>query len=186
MQPPPRPLLPIGLNFKITGGTPVVPPGLYIGGIEITGGDVTFLPGVYYLDGGGLKISGGPTVRGEGVLFYNTNTLGAAWGQFNITGSGVMDFTAPDSGPYEGMLFWNDCNAPSANPQSTIAGNSSSRFEGAMYFPSSTLNYAGTSTAAAWNMIVANTISIVGNTEVTGNYSASTILPPTRRATLVE
>ncbi len=186
MQPPPRPLLPTGLNFKITGGAVVVLPGLYIGGIEITGGDVTFLPGVYHLDGGGLKISGTPTVRGEGVLFYNTNTLGGQWGQFDITGGGVMDFSAPNSGPYEGMLFWNDRNAPNTNPGSTIAGNSSSRFEGAMYFPSTHVNYAGTSTAAAWNMIIANTISIVGTTTVTGNYSASTIRPPTRRATLVE
>lgn len=97
-----------------------------------------------------------------------------------------MDFRAPDSGPYEGMLFWNDKIAPSNNPQSNIAGNTSSRFEGALYFPSSTLNYSGTSTAAAWTIIVANTIGITGNTVVNSNYNATTIQPPTRRATLTE
>src|SRR6185436_13291240 len=103
-----------------------------------------------YLDGGGLKISGSGSVRGDGVTFYNTKTGGGSWGDFTITGSGVMDFRAPDSGPYEGMLFWNDKLAPSNNPKSNITGTTTSRFEGAMYFPSSHLDYAGTSTAAAW------------------------------------
>ncbi len=186
MQPPPRPLIALANNFKITGGTAVVLPGLYTGGIEITGGDVTFLPGVYYLDGGGLKITGSPSVRGDGVMFYNTKTGGGNWGQFDITGTGQMNFKAPASGTYEGMLFWNDRNAPNRNPDSTIAGTSDSLFEGAMYFPSTHVNYAGTSVAADWTMIIANTISIVGTTEVTGNYGASNISPPTRRATLVE
>jgi hypothetical protein len=185
-QPPPRPPIALADKFKITGGAAVILPGLYTDGIEVSGGDVTFLPGVYYLDGGGLKISGGANVRGNGVMFYNTKTGGGPWGEFSITGGGLMDFKAPDSGPYEGMLFWNDPAAPASNPQSNIAGNTASRFEGAMYFPSSTLNYSGTSTAAAWTMIVGNTISITGNTQVTGGYNASTISPPTRRATLVE
>ena len=186
LTPPARPLIALANNFKLTGGTAVLVPGRYDGGIDISGGDVTFLPGVYYLDGGGLKISGGANVQGNGVMFYNTKTGGGPWGEFSITGSGLMDFRAPDSGPYEGMLFWNDKLAPSNNPQSNIAGNTSSRFEGALYFPSSTLNYSGTSTAAAWTIIVANTIAITGNTQVNSNYSATTIQPPTRRATLTE
>jgi len=185
-QPPPRPLLPIGLNFRMSSGTAVMLPGLYDGGIDISGGDVTLLPGVYYLDGGGLSIMGSANVRGNGVLFYNTKTGGGQWGRFNITGTGTIDLTAPDSGPYEGMLFWNDPNAPNRNPDSNITGTSTSRFEGAMYFPSTQINYSGTSTAADWTMIVGNTISIVGTTTVTGDYNASTISPPTRRATLVE
>jgi hypothetical protein len=186
LTPPARPLIALANKFKITGGTAAILPGRYDGGIEISGGTVTFLPGVYYLDGGGLKISGGANVTGNGVMFYNTKTGGGPWGEFSITGSGLMDFRAPDSGPYEGMLFWNDRLAPSNNPQSNIAGNTSSRFEGALYFPSSTLNYSGTSTAANWTIIVANTISFTGNTQVNSNYNATTIQPPTRRATLTE
>jgi hypothetical protein len=169
----------------MSGGTATLSPGLYLGGIEITGGTVTFSPGVYYLDGGGLKITGNAVASGEGVTFYNTRTTGN-WGDFDIAGTVQANFSAPDSGPYEGMLFWNDPNAPNRNPGSVIAGTSTSRFEGAMYFPSTHVTWAGTSDAANWNMIVANTIKVAGTSLVTGNFSASTIAPPTRKATLVE
>lgn len=186
-QAPAKPLIPLGNNFKISGGTAVILPGLYTGGIEITGGNVTFLPGVYYLDGGGLKITGSPIVRGDGVTFYNTKTGGGQWGQFDLEGTGQMDFKAPNSGPYEGMLFWTDPACPNIpSNYSTITGTSDSRFEGVIYVPSTRVNYSGTSTSADWTMLVANTINIVGTTNVTGDFAASNTSPPTRKATLVE
>jgi hypothetical protein len=58
--------------------------------------------------------------------------------------------------------------------------------EGALYFPSTHVTYAGTSTSSSWNMIVADTITVTGNAVVQNDFGASDILPPTRLATLVE
>jgi hypothetical protein len=182
---PPMPGL-VATNFKMTGGVAVLSPGRYVGGIEISGGTVTFLPGTYYLDGGGLQITGNAVVTGTGVTFFNTRSSGGAWGDFQIAGTVQATFTAPDSGTYEGMLFWNDDNAPYRNVGSVIAGTSNSSFTGAMYFPSTHLTWAGTSDTSSWNMIVAKTITIAGNAVVNSDYDSTTIGVPTRKATLVE
>jgi hypothetical protein len=57
-------------------------PGLYPGGIKLQGGTFYFEPGIYYIAGGGVDITGsgvvaksvasGGTTLGGGVLFYNT------------------------------------------------------------------------------------------------------------------
>ena len=98
----------------------------------------------------------------------------------------TVTFTAPDSGDYEGMLFWSDDDAPYRSVGSMIAGTSNSTFTGAMYFPSTHLTWAGTSSTSAWNMIVAKTIKIAGNAVVASDYDSTTIGVPTRKATLVE
>jgi hypothetical protein len=46
-------------------------PGLYVGGIQVTGGTVTLNPGVYYMEGGGFAVSGSGSVYGNGVMLYN-------------------------------------------------------------------------------------------------------------------
>jgi hypothetical protein len=170
-----------------SGGQIYLKPGTYKGGLKISGSMVNFEPGTYILDGGGFEISGNSVLTGNGVTFFNTNTGGAGqWGNFSIAGTARLDLQAPTSGDYEGMLFWNDNDAPDRPPGHTIAGTSDSVMTGAIYIPSGSLNYAGTSTSSAWNQIIANTITISGNAVVASNFGSSDILPPTRLATLVE
>ncbi len=189
LTPPPIPLPPpIGVNTKITKGSVTLNPGLYVGGITITGGNVTFNAGTYILDGGGLRVSGNAVLKGDGVLFYNTNlTAGlGGWGTFNIAGSVTTTLKAPSTGPYEGVLFWDDKNAPNKPPGNVINGNSNSVYVGAFYFPSTGLTYSGTSTTTDWTILVANTITISGTTVVNGGAPSSPVPPPTRKALLVE
>ena len=59
-------------NAKLSSGG-------YCGGITVAptyNGPVTFGPGTYYLEGGGLQVFGTPTLTGNGVTFYNTNGTG--------------------------------------------------------------------------------------------------------------
>jgi len=175
----------VGVDTKITEGEATLNPGLYEGGIAISGGTVTFNPGTYILDSG-FHASGNAILIGKGVTFYNTNTLGVGkWDDIDIAGTVKANLSAPDSGAYEGILFWNDAASPDRNPGSVIAGTSDSKYEGALYFPSTHVSYTGTSTAA-WTMIIADTITISGNAFVSSEYDKTTILPPTRLATLVE
>ncbi len=176
-------------GISISGGTVTFTGGTYVldGGISISGGVVVFGPGTYILNGGGMTITGNSVVSGNGVTFYNTWSPGApgGWGDFDIAGTATVNFKAPSAGDYEGMLFWNDANAPYRDPGSRINGTSNSTFEGVLYFPSTNLTYAGTSTAA-WTMMIADTLTISGNTVVQSDYSASDVNPPTRIASVVE
>jgi Flp pilus assembly protein TadG len=188
MVPPAIPTLPINVIMPISGGTVTLQPGLYPGGIKITGGTITFAPGTYILDGGGFAVSGNATLTGNGVTFYNTNVLGipGLWGRFSIAGTVTENLSAPTSGPYAGVLFWDDKNAPNTPPGNVIAGTSGSSLTGAMYFPSTAVTYTGTSATSSWQMIIADTIKVSGTSSVTGYNVGNPVPPPTRIASLVE
>jgi len=50
-------------------------PGLYVGGIDISGkASVSLAAGIYYLQGGGFTVSGQASVTGANVLLFNANT----------------------------------------------------------------------------------------------------------------
>jgi Flp pilus assembly protein TadG len=59
-------------SVRISSGTQTLDSGVY-SSLQISGGNVTFNPGIYVLTGG-LTISGSANVQGNGVLFYNTGT----------------------------------------------------------------------------------------------------------------
>ncbi len=132
--------------------------------IKITGGDVTFLAGIYVLHKG-LTVTGG-NVTGSEVCFYNINASGKD--HIDIGGNGLVRLSAPTSGPMKGILFFCDRNAPDKDPGNKIGrGSSGSSFTGALYFPSQHLDWAGNSQASgAWSMVVANTINISGTSDV--------------------
>src|SRR5262249_32430786 len=137
--------------------------------------------------GTGLQVSGNAVLNGDGITFYNTNTGGGGkWGTFNIAGTVNATLKAPSTGPYEGVLFWDDKNAPDRPPGNVINGNSRSTYVGAFYLPSTSLTYSGTSTTTDWTMLIANTITISGTTVASGASAASSVPPPTRKALLVE
>src|SRR5262249_19296745 len=61
-------------NKKIpyTQGSQTLSPGVYKGGISVSGsGSLTLQPGVYYMDGGGFSFSGQGNLTGHGVMIYN-------------------------------------------------------------------------------------------------------------------
>jgi phosphodiesterase/alkaline phosphatase D-like protein len=65
-------------------------PGLYIGGINISGqAKVTLAPGLYYLEGGGFTVSGQASVtdNGQGVIIYNAPVLPTDGINFSTKGS---------------------------------------------------------------------------------------------------
>jgi hypothetical protein len=132
--------------------------------IKITKDDVVFLPGTYVLQKG-MKITGG-NVSGSEVSFYNVNASGKD--TIDIGGNGVVQFSAPTSGPMKGILFFGDRTSPDKNPGNKIGrGNASSSFTGALYFPSQHLDWAGNSlTSGTWSLVIAKTINISGTSDV--------------------
>lgn len=170
-------------------------PGIYTGGIKIAGANVTFLPGTYIMDGGGFEVTGNSIINGDGVTFFSTKFASGGGGgggaplqcgEIHIGGDVTATLSAPSEGPYAGMLFWMDNNCPYKTPGSEIVGTSASKLVGALYFPTTPLKYAGTSQSDGWTIIVAQTIDIVGTSDVNNDYAGSTVPVPLRKVTLVE
>ncbi len=167
-------------------GAETFQPGGYTGGIKITGGGpYTFAPGMYIVDG--LEITGG-TVLGDNITIYNT---GDGLKNIEIAGNATANLTASTSGTYENVLFYNNRNMTSTNPNDgKIVGTSSSTFEGAIYFPSVHLDWGGNSDISiqTYTQVIADTLRFHGTAQVSGNYGFSTSPrnPSTNRVSFVE
>jgi hypothetical protein len=175
---------PVFTNVKVNNATATLNPGYYQGGIEISGSSsvVTFNPGLYVLNSG-LKITGG-VVTGNGVTFYNIGNQ-----YVDIDGATQVEFKAPTSGDYQGMLFWGDAASPNGSPGHKLRGTSTTSFTGAIYFPTQHVDWAGTNdTIGEWTMLVANTIDVTGSGSAvsTINPPPAGSLPQVTTATLVE
>jgi putative Flp pilus-assembly TadE/G-like protein len=142
------------------GGNPsssyVISEGRYCGGLNIKR-TVTMNPGVYVIDGGSLKIVSTANIEGSDVTIYLTN--GAS---VSIAGTADVKLTAPNSGDYKNILIFVDRNNP--NETHIFNGNSDSLLNGAIYAPSSQVQFAGTSTVGGGcTQIVAKTVHITGD-----------------------
>jgi hypothetical protein len=160
-----------------SSGTVSLNPGVYCGGISITGGGtVTFNAGTYILNGGGFNWGGSATLNGSGVMFYITGQAGYTAAPLNAQGNGSINLTAPDSGVYEGLLFFQDRNV-TYSTANTFIGNSNSVTTGAFYFPTTSLSYSGSSTGR-YQALVAKRVTMTGNAnflnDPTGAYTALT------------
>ena len=135
-------------------------PGTTYNGIDITSnGTVNFPPGTYVLDGGSFTCHGTPTITGTGVTFYFTN--GAT---FNCTGNDTVQFTAPSSGPYAGILFYQDPNDTSGP---SVGGNTGTSYNGILYFPKSQITFFGNNASIATGIVVADSFALSGHPTVT-------------------
>jgi hypothetical protein len=155
-------------TVAVHGESLILSPGFYSGGITLTVGSLVLQPGIYILDGAGLDITGGTFVA-EGVMFYITGT-----GALDITGNGIVSiappdpelYSYPDVDTYEGIAIFQDRdNTTSAK----IEGISTFSLEGTYYFPNNHLDIGGTGYEAG-NQLIAHTMNIAGNSNLTINY----------------
>jgi len=152
----------------------VLNPGVYCGGIKISGGTVQLSPGNYILNGGGLSLQGsGTTVNGTGVFFYNTSN-GYQVGNLAISGSPMVNLTAQTSGTYQGLLYFRDRSmCPSTND--AVTGNTNTVISGTFYvhctntggtYVPAVLMFSGESTPGHYVALVADSIKITGNSHL--------------------
>ena len=183
--PPPAPCDFAGLVDVTT--TTTLTPGVYCGGINLhENAVIDFDPGMYVLSGDGLQITGNTIVRGEGVTFYfAADTTGVTppgppgpGNSLLIAGTTDVELSAPTSGYYEGILFYQDRNAPS-DMQNLFTGGSDMSLEGLFYFPNTEVKFAGNSavTGSDWISIVARTVEFVGTTDLFQDLSAVAYSP---------
>jgi hypothetical protein len=169
-------------------------PGVYYGGIKITGNPaITFEAGTYIMAGGGANQGGfsccstGVKLKGDGVTFVNMhNPYGsgnsAACGSFSMTGSGsLVELKAPpdnhppgmigpidDNNAADGvqvMLFWQHDDCT----QDFTYGGSGWSVTGVFYIPTAHFKFTGGGAMGSVQIIV-DTYKFAGSASTTINY----------------
>src|SRR5829696_2575745 len=147
--------------------------GIFCGGLNLTNTNVTVGCGTYVIAGGQLAIDSNSKVVQStcttGVTFILTNSAPGVndYARVNYQGNnaGKLVLTAPSSGPYGGLVFFQDRDAPSpssseidgstscggGSKQNKFSGQAQIALTGALYFPSQTLCYAGGSSTDSAN-----------------------------------
>ena len=130
-------------NGTVTGGTVDLYPGIYNGGINVSGGATVTLhanadgtPGIYYLQGGGFKVSGAASTvttsaaETAGVMIYND--WGISTDVVNVSAS--LTLTPPSKGMFQGITIFQKRGTPSnPAPTITIAANGNVNVGGTIY-----------------------------------------------------
>lgn len=132
--------------------------GTYEHGITASGsGTITMNPGLYIFLGG-ITTSGSVSVLGTGVTIYSPSS------GITMSGTGSVNLTAPTSGTYSGIAFYEGRTNTSG---ATLSGGSNLNVTGAFYAPDATLTFSGGSNAQALNIgLVVKDVVFSGNTYV--------------------
>ena len=136
----PTPPSPTFAAVHYSGSAPLtLLPGTYIGGIDISGsGPVTLTAGVYYMQGGGFSVSGQGNVSGTGVTIINAP--GGDGDTIGVSGQGSLSLTAPTSGPFKGVVLFQD---PNSSNSIQFTGQASVTLAGVAYVPAAEVSIDG-------------------------------------------
>ncbi|MDZ4796781.1 MAG: pilus assembly protein TadG-related protein [Bryobacteraceae bacterium] len=176
------------MNSKPAGNT--LQPGTYCNGLRIgnTGGvTFTMAPGTYILAGGGMTFNSQAKISAIGVTIYNTTSAG--WGcagthsfsPMTIDGQAQLTMSAPTSGSLKGMAIFQDRSIVDTR-DNKVVGGATTVIDGALYFKGSPLKFSGNSSSTGYMFLVADTITINGNSTLGANYTtvggSNPFLPP--------
>jgi hypothetical protein len=147
--------------YSATSGE-VLQPGRYVGGIKISSQpNVKFAPGIYYLEGGGLTMSGGSSsFTANGVMFYNAPGANGTTGKITVSGGGTVVQSPITTGTYYGMSIFQD---RSSTQPITLSGGSGWNFTGTVYAAKAQLVVSGGSGATMGSQFVADTMTLSGS-----------------------
>ena len=158
--------------------------GVYCFGNITIRGNATFpANSVIILDAGSLQVNAQANITCAGCTFVLTSRTAAtnpsSIGNVDLNGGATLDLSAPGTNAtgaaldYKGILIYQDRRAQdgtNANYQNNINGNSSSRFQGAFYFPSQQVTYNGTAGMTTVCMqLVARRVSYSGNMNISNS-----------------
>ena len=170
---PPKPAscdYPAGLDIKKNKPLVTVSPSVSNGTVRICGdvdinGDITFEPGIYFIDGGHFSIKNGVVTATGGVTFILTGASPSdveGW-DFNAQGKLYIEAPGAEGHPTRGLAIVQD---PIAAPggDNKINGGSDQSIDGVIYFPKQKLTYNGGSDIVdSCVQIIANTVEFKGN-----------------------
>jgi hypothetical protein len=160
-------------------------PGVYIGGISVSGkGNVVLNPGIYYMQGG-FSFTGQGSITGNGVMIYNDPQSNSD--NINLSGQGAITMSPPTSGPYQGISLFQKREG-SVQPTVSVTGNGTAplSISGTFYVPSANLNVTGNGTQdTIGSQYISDTLTLGGNGTFKVDWNP-TVVPGIRQVWLVE
>jgi hypothetical protein len=149
------------LDTEFSGGSRTISPGVYCGGLKITGtADVTVDPGTYVIAGGKLEVSSNSKLRGDDVTFYFADDAAV----IAMKDRALIELGAPREGPLAGILFFENPDAP-AERNFEISSNAARKLLGTIYLPRGIFKGGSgglIGSLSAYTIIVANRIELDG------------------------
>jgi len=124
------------------------------GAFSDTGSGALILGAGQYNVTGNLSFTGAGAVTGTNVSFYTEGTT-------QVTGSGSITLSAPTSGSYDGLLFF---QARSDTNPISITGSSSLNLQGIVYAPSAALTFSGSGGSTMYTDLIVDSVSFPGST----------------------
>ena len=189
---------------SINRNTVTLTPGVYWGGWKFTGNSTTvrLQPGIYIIAGGGIGQSGQASIDtvGDGagnparVLIFSTdNTMdpncapGVArcdQGPIGLSGQGSVKLWGLDSGPWRGLLLWQDGDGSNPAAPISITGNGSLNLAGTIYAPGADVTITGNGNAIGTRLavqIISWTWNVGGTGQVFMPYDPTQLYRITQR-----
>jgi Flp pilus assembly protein TadG len=158
-----------------SNGNKTLSPGVYSGGITISGqANVYMQPGIYYMDGGGFSMTGQGNLTAFGVMIYN-DPKGSS-DSISISGSngGSVTLTPPTSGLYQGLTLFQNRTAPH---DMNISGNGGFYVTGTFYTANSLMNVTGNGAAKIGSQYISRLLDINGSGGLLIDYNPDTVVP---------
>ena len=136
---------------------------------------------MYIVGGSGLEITGSGFVEGNGVTFYLPPTVkgmkqGKSITSLHLAGSATITLSAPTSGVYKDILFYQDAGSP-PNFLNTFNGGADTKLNGVLYFPNNPVRFSGNGDPGGATSIVARTVFFTGNANLGSNPNTKTFGP---------
>jgi hypothetical protein len=167
-----------GTNLQVGSGTVDLYPGVYSGGITVSGGATVILhanangtPGIYDIQGGGITVSGPSSIKtaaGEtaGVMLYNN--WQSTSDKITLSGSGSLSLIPPATGPYTGLTIFQKRGTPtSPAPQVNLSGSGSLKVTGTLYAAYANITMSGQSSSdVAGGQVIADSLTLTGSAQV--------------------
>jgi hypothetical protein len=169
-------------------------PGIYKGGIYVKNGTAILSPGTYVIEGGGIGTQNSNSIiTGVGVTIYNTcsNSPGSCssssdYAGFSLSGNSTVALSAPLTGTYASILIMEDRSIPVNTYSDTFGGGSTATYVGTIYAPKASITMYGNAATTSYTILVADELSMVGNTSINNNYNALPSGSPIKKIALVE
>ena len=158
-----------------SNGNRTISPGVYHGGITITGqANVTMQPGIYYMDGGGFSFSGQGNLVANGVMIFNSPK--GPSDNISLSGSngGSVTMTPPTGGKYKGLTLFQDRSATNVM---NISGNGSFHVTGTFYTPNSLMNITGNGDAHVGSQYISRLLDLNGTGNMLIDYNPDQVIP---------
>ena len=160
-------------RIHFSNGTRSISPGVYRGGISVSGqGNLNMAPGIYYMDGGGFQFTGQGNLVAHGVMIYNAPTSNSH--NVSISGTGSISISPPQDGIYKGLTMFQDREATNTM---SVQGGGIMDIVGTFYCANAMLDVGGGGSGRIGSQYVSRFLSIRGNGNLRIDYDPTQAIP---------